>query len=62
MAAEMSQDQERKRGERLNDGLSVLAAGQGPPLVILPGFGRGADLSVRVPRSTAWSTAALAAG
>jgi hypothetical protein len=61
MAAEMSRNQERK-GERLNDGLSALAAGQGPPLVILPGFGPGADLSVRVPRSTAWSTAALAAG
>jgi pimeloyl-ACP methyl ester carboxylesterase len=57
----MSRNQERK-GERLNDGLSALAAGQGPPLVILPGFGPGADLSVRVPRSTAWSTAALAAG
>jgi pimeloyl-ACP methyl ester carboxylesterase len=50
------------RGERLNDGLSALAVGQGPPLVLLPGFGPGADLSVRVPRTTAWSTAALAAG
>jgi pimeloyl-ACP methyl ester carboxylesterase len=50
------------RGERLNDGLSALAVGQGPPLVLLPGFGRGADLSVRVPRMTAWSAAALATG
>jgi pimeloyl-ACP methyl ester carboxylesterase len=58
----MSGDQERKRGERLNDGLSALAVGQGPPLVILPGFGPGADLSVRVPRSVAWSAAALARG
>jgi pimeloyl-ACP methyl ester carboxylesterase len=58
----MSQDREPRRGERLNDGLSVVAAGTGPPLVILPGFGLGADLSVRVPRSVAWSTAALATG
>jgi pimeloyl-ACP methyl ester carboxylesterase len=50
------------RGEQLNDGLSVIAAGTGPPLVILPGFGRGADLSVRVPRSAAWSAAALSRG
>ena len=50
------------RGERLNDGLSVISAGAGPPLVILPGFGRGADLSVRVPRSAAWSAAALSRG
>jgi hypothetical protein len=49
-------------GEQLNDGLSALAAGQGPPLVLLPGFGQGADLSVQVPRMTAWSTAALATG
>ena len=49
-------------GERLNDGLSALAAGEGPPLVVLPGFGRGADLSVRVPRSTAWAAVALARG
>jgi len=51
-----------KHGERLNDGLSALTAGKGPPLVILPGFGPGADLSVKVPRSTAWSAAALATG
>jgi hypothetical protein len=50
------------RGERLNDGLSAFAAGAGPPLVVLPGFGQGADLSVRVPRSAAWSTTALATG
>jgi pimeloyl-ACP methyl ester carboxylesterase len=62
MTTDMSRDQEPLRGERLNDGLSVLAAGTGPPLVILPGFGTGADLSVRVPRSTAWSTVALARG
>jgi pimeloyl-ACP methyl ester carboxylesterase len=42
--------------------LSAVAAGTGPPLVILPGFGPGADLSVRVPRSAAWSTVALARG
>jgi hypothetical protein len=26
-------------GERLNDGLSALAMGHGPPLVVLPGRG-----------------------
>jgi hypothetical protein len=62
MAADMSREQEPLRGERLNDGLSAVAAGTGPPLVILPGFGPGADLSVRVPRSAAWSTIALARG
>jgi pimeloyl-ACP methyl ester carboxylesterase len=62
MAADMSRGQGRARGERLNDGLSAVAAGEGPPLVILPGLGRGADLSVRVPRLVAWSTAALASG
>ena len=50
------------RGERLNDGLSAVAVGEGPPLVVLPGLGRGADLSVRVPRMAAWSTTALAGG
>jgi pimeloyl-ACP methyl ester carboxylesterase len=50
------------RGERLNDGLSAVSAGEGPPLVILPGLGQGADLSERVPRSVAWPTVALAAG
>jgi pimeloyl-ACP methyl ester carboxylesterase len=58
----MSRDQEPLHAERLNDGLSAVAAGTGPPLVILPGFGPGADLSVRVPRSAAWSTVALARG
>jgi hypothetical protein len=58
----VSRDQGRTRGERLNDGWSAVAAGQGPPLVILPGFGPGADLAVRVPRSAAWSAAALARG
>jgi pimeloyl-ACP methyl ester carboxylesterase len=62
MAADMSREQEPLRGERLNDGLSAVAAGTGPPLVILPGFGPGADLSVRVPRSAAWSAIALARG
>ncbi|MDN3355429.1 alpha/beta fold hydrolase [Actinomadura sp. DC4] len=46
----------------MNDGLSAVAAGEGPPLVVLPGLGRGADLSVRVPRPAAWSTSALATG
>jgi hypothetical protein len=50
------------RGERLNDGLSAVAVGEGPPLVVLPGLGQGADLSVRVPRMAAWSTTALARG
>lgn len=50
------------RGERLNDGLSAVAVGEGPPLVVLPGLGQGADLSVRVPRTAAWSTTALASG
>jgi pimeloyl-ACP methyl ester carboxylesterase len=58
----VGREQGRTRGERLNDGLSVLAVGQGPPLVILPGFGPGADLAERVPRSAAWSAAALARG
>jgi pimeloyl-ACP methyl ester carboxylesterase len=50
------------RGERLNDGLSTVVVGEGPPLVVLPGLGRGADLSVRVPRTVAMSTTALAGG
>lgn len=50
------------RGERLNDGLSAVAVGEGPPLVVLPGFGRGADLSMGVPRSVAWTAVALARG
>jgi pimeloyl-ACP methyl ester carboxylesterase len=50
------------RGERLNDGLSVVTTGEGPPLVTLPGLGPGADLSVRVPRTAALTTAALAKG
>jgi pimeloyl-ACP methyl ester carboxylesterase len=50
------------RGERLNDGLSAVAVGDGPPVVVLPGLGAGADLSVRVPRTAALSTAALAKG
>jgi 4-hydroxy-4-methyl-2-oxoglutarate aldolase len=62
MAAGTAGDRVPLRGERLNDGLSAVAAGDGPPLVVLPGFGRGADLSVRVPRSTALATHALARG
>jgi hypothetical protein len=50
------------RGERLNDGLSAVAVGEGPPLVVLRGLGLGADLSVRVPRTAALSTTALAGG
>ncbi|MEV6928328.1 hypothetical protein AB0M46_28105 [Dactylosporangium sp. NPDC051485] len=50
------------RGERLNNGLSVAAAGDGPPLVFLPGLGRGADLSEEVPRSLARSARAVALG
>lgn len=38
------------QGERLNDGLSVLTVGTGPPLVEIPGLGEGMDLSVRGPR------------
>jgi pimeloyl-ACP methyl ester carboxylesterase len=49
-------------GERLNDGLSVVAVGQGEPLVTLPGLGTGADLSLKVPPLTAFSATVLAAG
>lgn len=62
MAAGTARDRGPVRGERLNDGLSALAAGERPPLAVLPGFGRGADLSVRVPQSTAWAAVALARG
>ncbi len=58
----MSEDRGHVRGERLNDGLSAVAVGEGPPPVVLPGLGQGADLSVRVPRMAALSTAALARG
>jgi pimeloyl-ACP methyl ester carboxylesterase len=50
------------RGERLNDGLSAVAVGEGLPLVTLPGLGQGADLAVRVPRLAALSANALAGG
>lgn len=60
--AEVTRERGALRGERLNDGLSAVAAGEGPPLVLLPGFGRGADLSQRVPRAVALSTVALARG
>ena len=49
-------------GERLNDGLSAVAVGDGPPLVVLPGLGRGADLSERVPRLAVGPNAAVARG
>jgi pimeloyl-ACP methyl ester carboxylesterase len=48
------------RGEKLNDGLSVAAAGEGPPLVLLPGLGQGADLSDGVPPAEARFSARLA--
>jgi pimeloyl-ACP methyl ester carboxylesterase len=50
------------RGERLNDGLSAITLGEGPPLVVLPGLGPGADLSERVPRMAASSNTAVARG
>jgi pimeloyl-ACP methyl ester carboxylesterase len=50
------------RGERLNDGLSAVAVGQGPPLVVLPGLGQDADLAAGVPRTVAWSNLLLATG
>lgn len=49
-------------GERCNDGLSVATAGDGPPLVFLPGLGQGADLSEEVPRALARSARAVATG
>src|ERR1700761_8768763 len=49
-------------GERLNDGLSAMAVGQGPPLVVLPGLGQYADLAEGVPWSLAWSNWLLATG
>ena len=50
-----------RRGQRLNDGLSVLAVGSGPDLVSIPGLGEGMDLSVRVPRMELLSTRLQAA-
>jgi pimeloyl-ACP methyl ester carboxylesterase len=50
------------QGEVLNDGLSVLTTGAGPPLVFLPGLGMGADLSLDVPRAMARSAGAVALG
>jgi len=49
-------------GERLNDGLSMFTTGDGPPLVLLPGLGAGADLSVAVPRSATWTARPVATG
>jgi pimeloyl-ACP methyl ester carboxylesterase len=62
MAPDTSRDRSHSRGEQLNDGLSAVAVGEGPPLVVLPGFGQGADLSVRVPRSATLANEALARG
>ncbi|WP_182875243.1 alpha/beta fold hydrolase [Microbispora sp. H10670] len=50
------------QGERLNDGLSVAATGNGAPLVFLAGLGPGADLSQGVPRTMARSARAVALG
>ena len=50
------------RGERLNDGLSVYAVGEGLPLVTLAGLGMGADLAVKVPRLTGFTARVLAQG
>lgn len=50
------------RGERLNDGLTTVAIGYGPPLVMLPGLGMGADFTAKVPASTAFTARLLAAG
>lgn len=50
------------RGERLNNGLSVVIAGDGPPLVFLPGLGSGADLSVAVPKEMERSARSVAMG
>jgi pimeloyl-ACP methyl ester carboxylesterase len=60
MAVGTSRDQGRLRVERLNDGLSALTVGSGPPLVVLPGLGPGADLSAGVSRWMARSYTALA--
>jgi pimeloyl-ACP methyl ester carboxylesterase len=49
-------------GERLNNGLSVITTGEGPPLVFLPGLGSGADLSCGVPKAMARSARAVALG
>lgn len=50
------------RGERLNDGLSVYAVGEGPPLVTVSGLGMGADLAVKVPPLTGFNAKMLAQG
>jgi pimeloyl-ACP methyl ester carboxylesterase len=50
------------RGERLNNGLTAITTGDGPPLVTLPGLGAGADLAAKVPRLTAFSASTLASG
>jgi pimeloyl-ACP methyl ester carboxylesterase len=50
------------QGERLNDGLSVVTTGEGPPVVFLPGLGPSADLSREVPRAMARSARAVALG
>ncbi|GAA3437076.1 alpha/beta fold hydrolase [Kutzneria kofuensis] len=50
------------RGERLNDGLTAVVVGEGPPLVTLPGLGKGADLAVKVPPLAGFSATVLARG
>lgn len=50
------------RGERLNNGLTVITTGDGPPLVTLPGLGAGADLATKVPPLITVSATALANG
>jgi pimeloyl-ACP methyl ester carboxylesterase len=50
------------RGERLDNGLSVIRVGSGLPLVTLPGLGAGADLAAKVPRLAAFSATMLARG
>ncbi|EWM19360.1 alpha/beta fold hydrolase [Kutzneria sp. 744] len=49
-------------GERLNNGLTAIAVGDGAALVTLPGLGNGADLAVKVPRMVALSAKTLARG
>ena len=49
-------------GERLNDMLSVITVGEGPPLVFLPGLGAGADLSAAVPPPVERSARLVAVG
>jgi pimeloyl-ACP methyl ester carboxylesterase len=47
---------------RFDSGLSMATFGTGPPVVLLPGLGRGADLSEGVPPSAKWAAQTLARG